>query len=138
MPAIENRAAAMWERTRHTPATTIPRARTFRSSVSSGSSSAASSAVGLNTRHVKTLTATEVSRNFSRVLDDLEHGGEEVVIVRGKHPVAKLVPGAPRLTALEALGDLYRTLDDAEGRAWLDDMVGADRPLRRETRDPWA
>lgn len=87
---------------------------------------------------MKTLTATEVSRNFSRVLDELERGGEEIVIVRGRHPVAKMVPGAPRLTAIEALGDLYRTLDDAEGRAWLEDMREADRPLRHEARDPWA
>jgi antitoxin (DNA-binding transcriptional repressor) of toxin-antitoxin stability system len=87
---------------------------------------------------VKTLTATEVSRHFSRVLDELERGGDEVVIVRGKHPVAKMVPGAPRMTALEVLSDLYRTLDDAEGRTWLSDIAGADRPLRREVRDPWA
>jgi antitoxin (DNA-binding transcriptional repressor) of toxin-antitoxin stability system len=87
---------------------------------------------------VKTLTATEVSRHFSRVLDELERGGDEIVIVRGKHPVAKMVPGAPRMTALEVLSDLYRTLDDAEGRTWLADIAGADRPLRREVRDPWA
>jgi prevent-host-death family protein len=87
---------------------------------------------------MKTLTATEVSRSFSRVLDELERGGEEIVIVRSGQPVAKMVPGAPRLTALEALADLYRTLDDAEGEAWLEDLAGADRPLRRELRDPWA
>jgi antitoxin (DNA-binding transcriptional repressor) of toxin-antitoxin stability system len=87
---------------------------------------------------MRTLTATEVSRHFSRVLDELARGGEEIVILRGTHPVAKMVPGAPRMTAMEALGDLYRTLDDAEGRTWLADMVGADRPLRREVRDPWA
>lgn len=87
---------------------------------------------------MRILTATEISRNFSRVLDELERGGEEIVIVRGKHPVAKMVPGAPRLTALEALGDLYRTIDDAEGRAWLMDMAKSDRRLRKEVRDPWA
>lgn len=87
---------------------------------------------------MKTMTATEVSRNFSRVLDTLERGDEEIVILRGKHPVARMVPGAPRLTALEALGDLFRTLDDTEGEAWLADMVDADRPLGRELRDPWA
>ena len=87
---------------------------------------------------MRILTATEISRNFSRVLDELERGGEEIVIMRGKHPVAKMVPGAPRLTALEALGDLYRTIDDAEGRAWLMDMAKADRRLRKEMRDPWA
>jgi antitoxin (DNA-binding transcriptional repressor) of toxin-antitoxin stability system len=87
---------------------------------------------------MKTMTATEVSRHFSRVLDTLERGEEEIVVLRGRHPVARMVPGAPRMTALEALGDLYRTLDDAEGEAWLEDMAGADRRLRREVRDPWA
>ena len=84
------------------------------------------------------MTATEVSRNFSRVLDTLERGEEEIVVLRGRHPVARMIPGAPRMTALEALGDLYRTLDDAEGEAWLRDLAGADRRLRREVRDPWA
>lgn len=86
---------------------------------------------------MKTLSATEISRNFSHVLDELERGGEEIVILRGKHPVAKMVPGAPRLTALQALADLYRTLEDREGRAWLRDIARADRALRKEMRDPW-
>ena len=55
---------------------------------------------------MRTLSATEISRNFSHVLDLLEHGGEEIVIIRNKHPVARLIPGAPRMTALEAFGDL--------------------------------
>lgn len=84
------------------------------------------------------MTATEVSRNFSRVLDTLERGDEEIVILRGRHPVARMVPGAPRMTAIEALGDLYRTLDDAEGKAWLEDVARADRRRGREVRDPWA
>jgi antitoxin (DNA-binding transcriptional repressor) of toxin-antitoxin stability system len=87
---------------------------------------------------MKTMTATEVSRNFSRVLDSLERGDEEIVILRGRQPVARMVPGAPRMTALEALGDLHRTLDDAEGEAWLADLAGADRRRGREVRDPWA
>jgi antitoxin (DNA-binding transcriptional repressor) of toxin-antitoxin stability system len=87
---------------------------------------------------MRILTATEISRNFSRVLDELARGGEEVVVMRGKHPVAKMVPGALRLTALEVLADLYRTLDDAEGRAWLKDVAKADRQVKKEMRDPWA
>jgi hypothetical protein len=31
--------------------------------------------------------------------------------------VAKLVPGAARMPAIEALGDIFATLDDAEGTA---------------------
>ena len=87
---------------------------------------------------MKTLTATELARNISRVLDALEHGGDEIVVMRNRHPVARLVPGAPRMTALEALSDLHRTLDMDEGGAWLEDVARADRLLVRETRDPWA
>jgi prevent-host-death family protein len=87
---------------------------------------------------MKMLTATEAARNFSRVLDMLEHGTEEIVVVRNNHPVAKLVPGAPRLNALEALADLYLTLPDKEGAAWLKDARKMDRSIRRQVRDPWA
>jgi antitoxin (DNA-binding transcriptional repressor) of toxin-antitoxin stability system len=87
---------------------------------------------------MKTMTATEVARAFSRVLDSLEHGGEEIVVVRNQHPVARIIPGASRMTAIEALGDLYRTLDDAEGATWAADSAHADRLLVAEAGDPWA
>jgi len=86
---------------------------------------------------MRILTATEIVRSFRRILDSLEHGGEEIVVMRNKHPVAKLVPGAPRLTALEALADLHKTLDTDEGEAWIKDSAKGDRLLVRETRDPW-
>ena len=86
---------------------------------------------------MRTLTATVVARTFSRLLDSLEHGGEEIVIMRNKHPVAKLVPGAPRMNAIEALGDIYATLDDKEGGRWLKDMTRRKRLLVAEARDPW-
>ena len=60
------------------------------------------------------------------------------MVMRGRHPVAKMSPGAARLTALEVMADLYRTLDDDEGHAWLKDAAKADRKVKRETRDPWA
>ena len=87
---------------------------------------------------MKTMTATDVARRFSRVLDEMEHGGEEIVVLRNNHPVARLIPGTRRMTAIEALGDLHRVLDDAEGASWLSDMQGADGSLVAETRDPWA
>ena len=87
---------------------------------------------------MKTMSATDVARGFSRVLNALEHGGEEIVVMRNHQPVARLVPGAPRMTALEALADIHRTLDDSEGDAWLATARSADRLLARETGDPWA
>jgi antitoxin (DNA-binding transcriptional repressor) of toxin-antitoxin stability system len=68
----------------------------------------------------------------------LEQGVGEIVVLRNRHPVAKLVPGAQRLTALEALSDLHRVLPDQEGAAWLRDAAKMDRKLGRELRDPWA
>ena len=87
---------------------------------------------------MKALTASELARNLRRVLDGLEHGREEVVIMRNKRAVARLLPGGPLMTATEAMSDLYRTLPDAEGAAWLEDARGADASLKKELRDPWA
>jgi antitoxin (DNA-binding transcriptional repressor) of toxin-antitoxin stability system len=84
---------------------------------------------------MRTISATEAARNFSRVLDLLEHESQDIV-VRNNHPVAKLVPGAPRLTALEPLADLYRTLPDKDGTTWLRDSRRMGRVARRQVRDP--
>jgi antitoxin (DNA-binding transcriptional repressor) of toxin-antitoxin stability system len=87
---------------------------------------------------MRTMTATEVSRNFRKVLDSLERGNDEIVVVRHHHPIARLIPGAPRMTALEALADLHRTLEDSEGAAWIKDAAAADHLRVAERRDPWA
>jgi len=84
-----------------------------------------------------TMTATELARNLSSVLSRLEHGSEEVIIVRNRHIVGKLVPGAPAMTAMEAFADLFGAISDKEGKAWLKDCRRAERPLRKELADPW-
>lgn len=68
---------------------------------------------------MKTLTVTEVARNFSSVLDELEREQEEIVLVRNHRQIARLVPEPPAQTATEVLGDLYRTLDDNTADALL-------------------
>lgn len=84
-----------------------------------------------------TMSVTDFARNLSRALDRLEFAGEEIALVRNKQVVAKLIPGAPVVTALEAFGDLYGILSDAEGGAWLEDCRGADQALAAEVADPW-
>jgi PHD/YefM family antitoxin component YafN of YafNO toxin-antitoxin module len=90
---------------------------------------------------VKTLSVTEVSRNFREVLDTVEHEQEEIVLVRNRKQIARLVPEAPCQNALEVFGDLYRTLDDQAAEALLA-AVSAARKRRRgrvsELRSPWA
>ena len=86
---------------------------------------------------MRTMTATEAARNFSRLLDLLEHGSEEIVITRNKHAIAKMIPGAPQMSALEAMADLFGILEDEEGAAWLEDIAKMDEDLKEGLVDPW-
>ena len=90
---------------------------------------------------MKTLSVTEVARNFRKVLDAVEHEQEEIVLVRNRKQVARLVPEAPSQNALEVFGDLYRTIDEQTAEA-LSAAVSAVRGGRRgrvsELRNPWA
>jgi len=70
---------------------------------------------------MKRLTVTALARNLSRILDGIEHESDEVAIVRNRRPVARLIPSAPVMTALEALSDLHRTLPEDVGSRWLRD-----------------
>ena len=89
---------------------------------------------------MKTLSVTEVARNFSAVLDAVERDQEEIVLVRNQRPIARLVPEAPRQDALAVFGDLYRTLDDKTADA-LSAALTSQRKRTRgrvsELRQPW-
>ena len=84
---------------------------------------------------------TDVARNFSAVIDTLERRCEEILLVRNRRHVARLVPEPPHQDALHVFGDLYRTLDDETADA-LSAAVAATRKRRRgrvsELRNPWA
>ena len=88
---------------------------------------------------MRTLSVTEVARNFRKVLDAVEHQREEIVLIRNRKQVARLVPEAPYQNALEVFGDLYRTLDEKSADA-LSAAVSAIRRSRRgrlsEVRSP--
>lgn len=90
---------------------------------------------------MKRLSATDVARNFSAVLDAVERDQEEIIVVRNQRQVARLVPEAPHQDALAVFGDLYRTLDDETADA-LSAAIVSQRKSRRgrvaELRDPWA
>ena len=90
---------------------------------------------------MKTLTVTEVARNFSAVLDGVERRQEEVMLVRNRRPIARLVPEPPAQNALEVPGDLYRTLDEGTASALAAAIEGAKKGVRGkldELCDPWA
>ena len=87
------------------------------------------------------ITATDLARNLRSVLDRVAFGGEEMVVSRNQVELARILPGTGRMTALEAMADLYRTIDPAAAEAWLEDArapegVGRGDGLD-ELRDPW-
>lgn len=90
---------------------------------------------------MKTLTVTEVARNFSSVMDGVESEQEEIVLVRNHRPIARLVPEPQAQNALEVLGDLFRTLDDDAANA-LAEAIRSGKKAKRgtlnELRNPWA
>jgi antitoxin (DNA-binding transcriptional repressor) of toxin-antitoxin stability system len=83
---------------------------------------------------MRTMTATEASRNFSDLLDAIERG-ETVTITRGNHVVAEMRParrrtGADLRTALERI--------PPPDHRFVEDIAGALALLSNEVNDPWA
>lgn len=82
------------------------------------------------------MTATEFSKNLKKALDRLEFSGEEIIITRNNHKIARLIPGSPHLTAIEAMADIYQTLPPDAGKGWLEDSRNAPN-LSDDVLDPW-
>lgn len=87
---------------------------------------------------MRTVTATELARNFRSMFDQVEFKHEELIVIRNNHEVARIIPGPATMTALEAMADLYRTLPEEAARDWLDDSRRTEKWLQDEVRDPWA
>ena len=83
-----------------------------------------------------TITVTEFAKNLKKVLDRVEFGGEEIIIVRSNHRIARLIPGSHHMTALEAMAGLYRTIPPAAAVDWLEESRLPGR-VAEEIRDPW-
>lgn len=76
------------------------------------------------------LTATEVARHFSAVLNRVM-AGEEVEVVRAGAPVAVISPPKPRLLSAERFRALMASAPPVD-----DDFVEELRALRRSTAAP--
>ena len=67
------------------------------------------------------LSITEFSKKMKAMLNLVEYKGEEIVLIRNKHKIARITPGSPHLTAMEAMSDLYRTLPEDAAADWEKD-----------------
>jgi len=83
---------------------------------------------------MRTMTATEASRNFSDLLDAIE-AGETITITRGNHPVAEIRPARSRTGA-----DLRAALENVPppDDRFVAHIVGALAMVSSEGDDPWA
>ena len=83
---------------------------------------------------MRTMTATEASRNFSDLLDAIERG-ETVTITRGHHAVAEIMPARRRTGAgLRAALERIPPPDDR----FAADIAVALALIASEGEDPWA
>jgi prevent-host-death family protein len=83
---------------------------------------------------MRTMTATEASRNFSDLLDAIERG-ETVTITRGNHAVAEVMPARRRTGAdLRAALEQIPPPDDR----FAADIASALAVVASEGDDPWA
>jgi prevent-host-death family protein len=83
---------------------------------------------------MRTMTATEASRNFSDLLDAIERG-ETVTITRGNHVVAEIRPARRRTGAdLRSALEHIAPPDDR----FADDIAAALAHVSGEGNDPWA
>jgi antitoxin (DNA-binding transcriptional repressor) of toxin-antitoxin stability system len=83
------------------------------------------------------ITATELARKFKQMMNLVEFQGEELIIIRNNHQVAKIVPGPATMTALEAMSDLYRTLPDDAGADWVKESRPGLIDKIDKLRNPW-
>lgn len=90
---------------------------------------------------MKTLSVTEMARNFRAVLNNVEFEQVEIALLRNNRLIARIIPESPHQNALEVFGDLYRKLDDAAADALVLNIV-KQRKSRKgrldELRNPWA
>jgi prevent-host-death family protein len=80
---------------------------------------------------MKTVNATEVARNFSEVLDGVEHRHQTYVVTRGGKPIARITP-VPSANGFEVKRLLRERAADS---TWATDLAALRASLTPEERD---
>lgn len=83
---------------------------------------------------MQTISATDLARNTSQILDRIAIQGEAVAVERNRAVIAEIVPATRTMTAAHALAGLGRPLTKAQGTRWLRDSKAK---FSETVRDPW-
>lgn len=82
-----------------------------------------------------TISATELARRTSEILDTVSARGEIVMVERNRMVVARITPPERSMTAAQALAGLEPVMTSQEADAWLHESQGT---FDATVRDPWA
>lgn len=82
------------------------------------------------------LSVTDFARNLKASLNKIEEGGEEIILVRNKRRIGRILPGEPFMNAREVFSDIVGILPDEAAEGWVE--AGRDgRTLADEAENPW-
>jgi antitoxin (DNA-binding transcriptional repressor) of toxin-antitoxin stability system len=85
---------------------------------------------------MQAVTATEFARNFSQMLNQVEHQGVTISIVRNHKQIATLAPQLHHQSAMEAFGDLYRPMEHTVNDDWMTDIQRVNQSFNGQLSDP--
>ena len=84
---------------------------------------------------METISATELARSTSKVLDRVISCGETIAVERNRTVIAQIIPPARTMTAAQVLSGLGQFISREQASQWLrDSREGFDQTVR----DPWA
>lgn len=83
---------------------------------------------------MQTITATDLARNTSKILDRVLTQGECIAIERNHINIAKIVPSEKVMTAAQALEGLKPMLTPEQANAWL---KNSKEEFGQAVCDPW-
>ena len=84
---------------------------------------------------MRTISATDLTRNTREILDVVANRGETVMVERNRVPIAQIVPPDRTMTAAQAIAGLTAMLEADEAAAWLKESRDF---FHEAVRDPWA
>lgn len=88
---------------------------------------------------METISATELARNTSKILDRVISHGEGVAVERNRSVIARIIPAGRTMTATDALAGLDQGLSPEQAARWLrDSREGFGEEFDQTVRDPWA
>jgi antitoxin (DNA-binding transcriptional repressor) of toxin-antitoxin stability system len=84
---------------------------------------------------MQTVSATELARSTSQILDRVATHGATVAVERNRTVIAEITPPTRTMTAAQALAGLGAPLTPEQAARWLRDSRAE---FDQAVRDPWA